>query len=307
MDIQELRRVLIVGAGTVGQQVAVQCALHGYDVTIYDIDLDMLDAASAKINAHAAKMVTDGHLAQQESEATLSRILVTTSPEEAGAGADLLSESVPEDPDLKRKVLAQFNEICPPHTIFTTNTSTLIPSMFADATGRPAQFSALHFHPPVWTSNVVDIMPHQGTSDETVELLHAFARRIGQIPIFIKKESHNYVFNAMLNALNRAALSLAANEVASVEDIDRAWIGVTKMPIGPFGILDSVGLQTAGHIAEYWAKALKDPQLQVCADFLKAYVHRGWLGVKTGRGFYTYPHPLFQQAGFLTGGGSPPT
>lgn len=284
-----------------GQQIGLQCAMYGYDVVLYDIAPDMLETATARQKAILAGFVAEGQLTQEQAEATLARITTTSDPKEAATEADLLSESVPENPELKGKVFAQFNELCPPRTIFTTNTSTLIPSMLAEATGRPPQFAALHFHLDVWVSNVVDIMPHAGTSDETVELLYAFAKRIGQIPIICKKENHGYVFNAMLNALNSAALTLAANGIASVKDIDRAWIGIMKMPIGPLGILDRVGLHTAWEISEYWAKVLGDQQLQKNADYLKEYVDKGYLGVKSGRGFYTYPDPAYQQPGFLTG------
>jgi 3-hydroxybutyryl-CoA dehydrogenase len=305
MKIEDIRCVLIVGAGTMGQQIGLQCAMHGYEVVVYDIVPEVLEAANAQIKAYAAHLVSQARLTQSEADAALARLSFTTDPEDAAAGADLLSESVPEDPALKGKVLAQFNELCPPHTIFTTNTSTLIPSMFADATGRPAQFAALHFHTYVWDSNVVDIMPHPGTSPETVELIYAFAQRIGQIPIVLQKENYQYVFNAMLGALNTAAVKLVVDGVASVEDVDRAWMGVMKMPVGPFGILDIVGLKTVWDIVQYWATAVNDPQLQANADFLKQYVDKEWLGVKTGRGFYTYPDPAFARPDFLTGGASP--
>jgi len=299
--IEQLQRVLIVGSGTMGQQIALRCAMHGYDVVLYDIAPDALPAAVAQVKAYAAQLVAAGRLAHQESDAALVRITATSDAAQAAAGADLLSESVPEDPKLKAAVFAQFNELCPPHTVFTTNSSSLVPSMLAEATARPAQFAALHFHQYVWDSNVVDIMPHPGTSPQTVNLLLAFARRIGQIPILCEKESYGYVFNAMLNALNRAAVSLAARGVASVEDIDRAWMGVMKTSVGPFGILDVVGLETAWDITTYWAKALSDPELQANADFLKGYVDRGRLGVKNGRGFYTYPDPAYARPGFLSG------
>ncbi len=299
-EIEDIRCVLVIGAGTMGQQIALQCAMHGYEVIVYDIESAALDSARARINAYAAHLVGQTRLSHLDADTALSRLRFTINPQDA-ARADLLSESVPEDPALKAKVLARFNQICPPHTIFTTNTSSLVPSMFADATGRPAQFAALHFHSYVWDSNVADIMPHPGTAAETVAVIEAFARRIGQIPIVLKKESYSYVFNAMLNALNRAALTLAASGVAAVEDIDRAWMGVMKMPVGPFGILDTVGLKTAWDITQYWATALGDPQLQANADFLKGYVDRGRLGVKTGQGFYTYPDPAFARPGFLTG------
>jgi len=275
--------------------------MHGYNVVLYRRNPDALETAMALIRAYVAGFVTWGRLTQEEADATLARITTANVPEEAAAGADLLSESVPEDPELKGKVLAQFNELCPPHTIFTTNTSSLIPSMFAEDTGRPAQFATLHFHQPVWYSNVVDIMPHPGTSNETMELLKAFAKRIGQITIVPKKESPGYVFNAMLNAVLRAALTLLASGVASVEEIDRAWMGVTKTPAGPFGIMDVVGIDLARDIAEYWAKQTNEPELRAAAEFYKGYVDKGWLGLKSGRGFYTYPDPVYLQPEFLAG------
>jgi 3-hydroxybutyryl-CoA dehydrogenase len=283
-----------------GQQIGLQCAMHGYEVVVYDIMPEALETANSQIKAYAAQLISQMRLTQSEANAVLARIRFTANPADA-ARADLISESVPEDPALKAKVFAQFNQLCPPHTIFTTNSSSLLPSMFADATGRPAQFAALHFHTYVWDSNVVDIMPHPGTSPETVELIYAFAKRIGQIPIVLKKENYGYVFNAMFNQLNTAALSLATNGIASTEDVDRAWMGVMKMPLGPFGWLDGIGLKTVWDITQYWATRTGDPQLQANANFLKQYVDKSWLGVKTGRGFYTYPDPAYARPGFLTG------
>jgi 3-hydroxybutyryl-CoA dehydrogenase len=299
MKIEDIRRILIVGAGTMGQEIGLQCARFGYEVMLYDLDPAQLDRATARQRTILTRLVAEGQLTPAEAEATLSRITPSADPTTAASRVDLLSESVPENPKLKAKVLAQFNTLCPPHTIFTTNTSTLIPSMFAAATGRPDRFAAFHFHHEVWVSNVVDIMPHPGTAEEVVELLYALARRIGQIPIICHKEHHGYLLNAMLNAVNTTAVSLAVNGVAAFKDVDRAWMGVMKMPLGPFGILDGVGLDTAWDITAYWAKTLGDPQLEKNAEFLKKYVDRGYLGVKSGQGFYTYPNPAFQQSNFL--------
>jgi 3-hydroxybutyryl-CoA dehydrogenase len=271
-----------------GRQIALQCATHGYDVMLYGRTPQRLEAASRQIGEYGAHLAAWGRLTPQGADAALARITTTNNAREAAARADLLSESVPEDPALKGRVLAHFNELCPRHAVFATNTSTLLPSMFAEATGRPSQFAALHFHQHVWESNVVDIMPHPGTSPETVDLLRAFAERIGQVPIVLKKESPGYVFNAMLGSLDRAALDLLVNEVASVEDIDKAWTGVTKMLIGPFGMLDLVGLDVALDITERAAEIEGDPQSRARAALLRQYVDQGWLGLKSGRGFYTY-------------------
>lgn len=300
MEIDDLHTVLVLGAGSMGTQIATQCAMYGLDVNLYDISPEPLDKGMQLIQGYLDGMLSQGLMTQSQADSLVKRIHPTTNAQSA-AQADLVSESIPEDPLLKGKVFAQFNKLCPVHTIFTTNTSTLVPSMYAEATGRPDRFAALHFHTYVWVSNIVDIMPHPGTTDETLNLLEAFAHRIGQIPIRLSRESYGYVFNAMLNAFLRAATSLASQKVTSVENIDRAWMGVMKTQLGPFGILDHVGLETAFHINQYWAEVLNDPELQANANFLKAYVDRGWLGVKTGRGFYTYPNPAYQNPGFVSG------
>lgn len=300
MRVEDIRRIFIVGAGTMGQQIALQCATHGLEVVVYDVSREALDSASARIAGYGAQLVSQARLTPVQLQSALPRINFSNRPEDA-ATADLLSESVPEDPKLKAEVFARFNAVCPPHTVFTTNTSTLVPSMFAEATGRPGQFAALHFHQYVWDSNLVDIMPHPGTAPETVQVLHAFAKRIGQVPLVFKKESAKYVVNAILGAINDVALRLVADGVAAVEDVDRAWMTVMKAPLGPFGSLDVVGLDTVWHIIQASCAAAEPPERDPRAGLIKDYVDKGWLGVKSGRGFYTYLNPAYAQPGFLTG------
>lgn len=271
-----------------GRQIALQCAMYGCDVALYDVAPECLDAALGEIRGFADHLVTWGRLTRGDAAAALGRIETTGDAAKAAAGADVVIECVPEDPVLKGEVFARLNELCPARTIFTTNTSLLLPSMFAGATGRPDRFAAFHFHQHVWEATVVDIMPHPGTSKETVELLRAFAERIGQTPVVLSRESPGYVFNAMLNAWIGSALGLAASGIATVEDIDRAWTGVTKMMVGPFGVVDLIGVDLVWHVAESMAQVTGDPVHRAQADFLKGYVDKGWLGLKSGRGFYTY-------------------
>lgn len=298
MQVDDIKQVLILGSGTMGRQIGFHCAASGYEVVYYDIGQDLLDKAMKQAQRLAKRYVQGNRLTQDEADAALARIRTATDPEEAGKNADFISESIPEDPELKGRVFGQFNAICPPHTIFTTNTSSLKPSMFADATGRPDKFAAFHFH-DLRITPVVDIMPHPGTAQETVELIEAFAGRSGLMPIMLKKENNGYVFNAMLMELFKSAQSLAAKGVASVEDIDRAWMGVMYTPIGPFGLMDSIGLDTVWKITDYWARKLQDKQTLTNAEFMKQYVDAGRLGAKTGQGFYTYPDPVYARPGFL--------
>lgn len=299
MRIEDVRRIAIVGAGTMGQQIGFQCAGHGYDVVVYDIDPSALESARKRIDTYAEGLEAGGAITSELRTAARERIEMTTDISTAARDADLLSEAVPEDPDLKGRVLAEFNAACPPRTVFMTNTSTLLPSQFADASGRGDRLLALHFHLPVWINNLVDVMPHPGTAPEVTPLVVAFARRIGQVPIELHREHNGYVFNSMYSALNSAAITLAQQGVASIEDIDRSWMHITKAPVGPLGALDAVGLDTVWTITDYWARQLGDPQLRANAAFLKDYVDRGDLGVKTGRGFYAYPEPAYARPGFV--------
>jgi len=187
MQITDLKNVLIVGGGTMGQQIGFQCAAHGYTVTIYDVAREALESAPRRLEEYAGQLVGAGHLSQEAARTALGKIAFSMDARQAAVEVDLLNESVPEDPVLKGKVFAQFNQLCPARTIFTTNTSLLVPSLIAGATGRPDRFAALHFHQPVWVSNVADVMPHPGTSPQVVTLLRDFARSINQIPLVLNK------------------------------------------------------------------------------------------------------------------------
>lgn len=300
MNIDEVRKVLLLGAGTMGQQISVPCSLSGYDVVIYDINEDALKKAIERIGRILGGFVLSNKCTQEQADAALKRISITTDPELAAKDADIINESVPEKPELKVKVFSQFNKLCPERTIFTTNTSTLMPSMFAEATGRPDRFLALHYH-DVTVTNVVDIMPHPGTSKESIQLIKDFALKTGQLPIMMEKEHSGYVFNYMLGALLTAALTLKIKNVASIEDIDRAWMGVTHMAAGPFALMDGIGLDTMLSVDEYLAEKNNDDHLRKHVQFLRSYVEKGHLGKKTKKGFYDYPKPAFTQPEFLKG------
>lgn len=293
--------VLVVGAGTMGRQIALQCAVHGLEVCLYDVSAEQLDRAARWIDAQLGEFVGTGWLGAAEAGQAVRRIRPVADAAAAADGAELLSESVPERLSVKRHVFRQFHALCGPRTLFVTNSSYYLPSMMAAGTGRPDRFAALHFHSPVWLANVVDIAPHPRTAPETIEQLAGFARRIGQIPIVLRKESPGYVFNAMLWAFLVEALRLVGNEVASVEDVDRAWMGVLGTRIGPFGILDRIGLDTAHEIMTQWGPLLGKNRAERPAAVLANLVRDGRLGEKAGQGFYSYPGPAWAAPGFLAG------
>ncbi len=300
MKIDDIKKVLLLGAGTMGQQISIPCSLAGFDVVIYDINEEMFPKAMRRIPKIMAGMVLWKKITQEQADEAMKRITTTSDPELAAKEADIIIESVPEKPEIKTQIFSQFNKLCPERTIFTTNTSTLLPSWIAKDTGRPEKFLAFHFH-DVSLTNVVDIMPHPGTSEETIELVKEFAIKAGQLPIMLKKESSGYVFNFMIGALFHAAETLATKDIASIEDIDRAWMGVTHMMQGPFGMMDGIGLDTILSVNEYWAAKFKDPQWIKNAAFIKTYVDKGHLGMKSKKGFYEYPKPSYNEPEFLKG------
>ncbi len=299
MDIKDIRKILILGAGTMGQQIGLLCAFHGYDVVIYDLKQNILEDARKRIRRKADKWVLSNQFPAMDKEPALNRITMTDNLDEAAEGIDLISESVPEDPELKGKIFYEFHKRCKEETIFTTNTSSLLPSMFAKTSGRPDRLCALHFH-DISITNIVDVMPHTTTAPEVTELVTSFAQAIGQIPIVLKRENNGYVFNNMLMALMDSALSMAANDIAPIQEIDRSWMGIMHTLIGPFGIMDSIGLDTVWKVTDYWACQLNTGKAKNNAAFLKKYVDEGNLGLKTNQGFYKYPNPDYARPDFIS-------
>ncbi|MBI5118930.1 3-hydroxyacyl-CoA dehydrogenase [Candidatus Poribacteria bacterium] len=298
MKIENVKNVLVLGAGTMGSRISLGCALHGYDVLVYDVSETALQALEFRHQFMAQYWIKQGLTTQQEVEASLSRIRTVTDPAEAAANADILIEAVSEKIDLKHKVYSQFDKLCPARTVFASNTSSLLASEMETALARKDRFAALHFH---GYKSVADIMRGTRTSDETVELLKSFARSIGEVPIVMKKEKEGFLHNSMFIAWLEAAVWLAAGGYGSVEDIDRSWMLVHQMSYGPFGAIDRVGLDVASDIGNGLAAKGFPGHWAELREFLQPYIDRGHLGVKTGQGFYSYPDPAYMQPDFLKG------
>jgi 3-hydroxyacyl-CoA dehydrogenase len=296
----DIKKVLIVGSGTLGQQIGFQCAMHGFATTMYDLRDDALNSCRAAHRQYADLHMSQLGKSQAQTDAALARLSYTTDLAEAGRDADLVSESVPENPEIKKQVYALLNKHCPAKTIFTTNTSTLLPSQFAEATGRPARFCALHFANEIWLRNIGEVMGHPGTDPEIYEIVANFAKQIGMVPIRLHTEQNGYVINSMLVPWLTAAQALVANGVARPEDVDKTWMVTTKMALGPFGFLDMIGLETAYNVFSYWGEVRGDEQLKKNAAYVKThFVEKNKLGVKTGEGYYKHPNPAYLEPSFL--------
>lgn len=290
----KINNVCILGAGTLGSRVALQSALSGYKVRIYDIDPTALERSRKTMEKIILHLAKSSGLEESAGLNAIDLITFTDNATNAVMDADILNESVLEDIEVKNQVWELFGKIAPEKTIFTTNTSYLLPSMFADISGRPEKFCALHFH-DVFYSKVVDIMPHPGTDANLIPILDSFGKSLEQVPVLVKKENPGYLFNSMLMAFIGAAGKLLTKEIGSIEDIDKSWMVNFHMPKGPFGILDNIGLDTAWHVT----KSQPDLASQRFAALLKSYIDGGKLGEKTGEGFYKYPKPRYRDEDFL--------
>ncbi|GAB4336130.1 MAG: hypothetical protein Kow0099_08910 [Candidatus Abyssubacteria bacterium] len=298
MNIADIRRVLILGAGTMGSRISLGCALHGYDVLIYDVSENALQMLELRQQFIADFLIRDGRTTREAVEKAVNRIRTTADPVEAAANADILIEAVPERLDLKHRVFEQFDALCPERTIFTSNTSSLLASEIEATLKRKDRFAALHFHN---YKTVVDIMRGTQTSDETVELLKQFVRSIAEVPIVMKKEKEGFLHNSMFIAWLESGLWLAAGGYGSIEDIDRSWMKVHDARTGPFGAADFVGLDVVKDVGMGLAAKGHPGHWEEILKFVQPYIDRGHLGVKTLQGFYSYPDPAFMQPGFLDG------
>lgn len=294
----DIKKVLIIGSGTMGLQIALQFAIHGFEVSLYDQKAEALEKAVGNIAVLLDRLRENGYV-KEEKDQVLARISTTTDKKKAARNVDFVNESILEDPDVKGKVFAEFNGLCPEHAIFTSNTSQLFPSAFADKTGRPEKFLALHFGNPVWKEYQADVMPHPGTNPEVVDVTVELCRKIRQFPIVLEKEFPGYIHNHLMKSYMRAAFEIVVNGVADYRDVDRVWL-IAEGSMPPFARLDFMSVDTSYQSAKVAAEQDDDPFAAKFAQYLfDNFVSKGKLGVKSGEGFYKYPNPEYEQEGFI--------
>ncbi len=289
-----ITNITIIGCGTLGTRIGLQAAISGYQVIFYDLNEPIFESARATMEKIFKYLTHTNKLSEADIPSIKSRIAYSTNLSEALHEADFISESVTEDLAIKQKVWTEIGKLAPAKTIFTTNTSYLLPSQLASFSGRPEKFCAFHFH-DVFYARIVDIMPHPTTDLSLISELEILGRKLNQVPVVVKKETPGYIFNSMLMALLGAAGRLKTNDLAEVEAIDKSWMVNFNMPAGPFGILDNIGLDTAWHVV----KERKDANSVAFAALLKSFLDAGKLGEKSGEGFYQYPNPEYKKKEFV--------
>ncbi|NRT16348.1 3-hydroxybutyryl-CoA dehydrogenase [Flavobacterium sp. 28A] len=294
------KNITVAGSGVLGYQIAFQTAFHGFNVTVYDINDAVLEKAKAKFKDLSESYKKDLKATQEQLDATFKNLSYNADLGAAVANADLLIEAVPENPAIKIDFYHKLAKVAPEKTIFATNSSTLLPSDFADATGRPAKFLALHFANTIWIHNTAEIMGHAGTDPTVFKDVVLFAKAIGMLALPVLKEQPGYILNSLLVPLLSAATNLLVNEVADVETIDKTWIKATGAPVGPFGILDVIGITTAYNVNVIAAEKTEDALKIKTVKYLKEhFIDKNKLGVATGEGFYKYPNPAYENPDFL--------
>ncbi|MDX1364129.1 MAG: 3-hydroxyacyl-CoA dehydrogenase [Arenibacter latericius] len=295
------KNITVAGSGVLGYQIAFQAAFHNFNVTVYDINDEMLDKAKAKFSIMSNAFKTDLNANEEQLAATYANLKYSSNLEEAVKEADLLIEAVPENPNIKTDFYQKLAKVAVEKTVFATNSSTLLPSQFADVTGRPSKFLALHFANNIWRNNTAEIMGHPGTDPNVFKDVVAFAKAIGMLALPLQKEQPGYILNSLLVPFLSAATSLMANEVADPKVIDKTWMKATGAPLGPFGIIDVVGINTVYNINKMASEESKDPLKLKATKYLKEnFIDTNKLGVSTGEGFYKYPNPAYQEDDFLS-------
>jgi len=283
----EIKKVAVLGAGLMGHgitQVAAQAAK--YEVYMRDIKQEFLDNGMKMINDRLQRFLQKGEITEAEVNQVVSRIHPTLDLKEAVSDADLIIEAVTENPELKKKVLAEADTLAKPDAIIATNTSSISITELASATHRPEKFAGMHFFNPPQSMKLIEIIRGAKTSDETLNTIVEVSKKMGKEPVVVKKDVAGFVVNRILIPALNEAVALVDEGVATPEDIDKAIKLGLNWPMGPLTLLDYVGLDTTLAITEVMVKEL-DPKYQA-SPLLRQMVRAGLLGRKSGKGFYDW-------------------
>ena len=318
----ELQKVVVAGGGVLGTQIGLMCAYVGKDVTFWLRSESSVTRTQPKIERYSGLMLEDlakakalvgspmgrfvypkglirkwdgvtaeeiDALIEQAKKNFAEHVHIEVDMAKAVAGADVVIESMAEDPQAKIGVYTAMKDLLDEKTILLTNSSTMLPSTFAGYTGRPEKYCAVHFANTIWKNNTAEIMGHAGTDPEVFKAAVAFADEINMIPLELHKEQPGYILNSMLVPFLSAAQALWATGVADVPTIDRTWELATGAPAGPFKILDIVGLETAYNINQMKPDAqVEGTVTNLLGKLLKEKIDKGETGVNAGKGFYDY-------------------
>ncbi len=282
-----VKNITVVGAGQMGHQIAMLCALGGFETTLHDMQEKALDQAQEKLRGIMDKWAAKGKLPSEQIEAAFSRLRCTSDFGEAVKSADFIIEAVVEKLEVKREVFSMLEEMAPPHAIFATNSSTIVNSLLANAADRPEKTVNMHFFFPPLVMDCVEVVMSSRTSEETAETAMEVCNAINRTAVLLKKEISGFVANRILGALQREAVQLYEQGIADYKDIDIICRKALNHPIGPFELMDLSGIDVGYYVMEQRYAETGDP-LDKPAACIEAKVKEGHLGRKTGKGWYEY-------------------
>ncbi len=286
MKVDGIRRICVLGSGTMGAGIAQTCSQAGYQVTMMDLTDELVEGGFKRIRTPLEKRVQRGKMTQDEVEKIIAGITGTTSLEEAAKEADYVIEAVIEDMGVKKEVYEEVDKICRPEVVFASNTSSLSITEMAAVTSRPDRFLGMHFFNPAPVMKLIELIKGSETSAETVALARDLSIKLGKDPVEVK-ESAGFVVNRILVPMMNEAFNLLMEGVATAEDIDKAMKLGTNMPMGPLELADFTGLDVGLAVMEVLHRETGDPRFRP-SPLLRQYVRGGRLGRKAGRGVYDY-------------------
>ena len=281
----EIKQVGVVGCGQMGGGIAQVSAQSGYQVIVSEVNEELLNKGLAAINSSLAKAVEKERITPQDKEVAISRIKGTTSMKDL-SNCDLVIEAAIENLELKKKIFAELDSVCPKHAILATNTSCLSIIEMAMTTSRPDKVLGMHFFNPPPLMKLLEVGRTVATSEETLETIRNFGRSLGKT-VITAPDSPGFIVNRLMVPQVMNAIRMLEAGVASKEDIDNGMMLGLNHPIGPLAVADLVGLDTFYYIASAMYDKFKDPQFAPPV-LLEKMVTAGWLGRKTGKGFYDY-------------------
>ena len=293
-------KICIVGSGYLGTQVGALSARSGYTVSMHDISEDPFNVSRESVKEYIDEWIETRVIKPEEAEEVIQRINYTTDLPEAVKEAEIVIEAVVENLEVKRKVFKQLDELCPPSVILCSNSSSIKISHIEDATAHPERVLNMHFYGYPWRRSVLELMKGSHTTDEAIEKARKYAISIDVTPLKVLKESTGFIFNRVWRAIKKECLTVADTGVANFEDVDRAWMSLYKTDTGPFGLMDRVGLDVVRDIEMVYYRESGEPRDKPPKILLDK-INRGELGVKTGKGFYSYPNPAYMKPGWLRG------
>jgi 3-hydroxybutyryl-CoA dehydrogenase len=286
-----IEKLAVIGAGSMGHQIAMLGALAGYETKLQDISQESLEKAEMKLSGIMDKWVNKEKISNEMREKAFSRLHFTTEMEQAVSDADLVIEAVVEKLDVKRQVFAKLDEYAPAHTIFATNSSTIVSSLIADATSRPDKVCNMHFFFPPLVMDCVEVVKGEHTSEETAAVAMNVCEEMNRTAVLLQKEISGFIANRILFAIQKEAMSLYEGGYADYEDIDKIVKKALNHPIGPFELMDLSGIDVGYYVMQQQFKETGDPKDRP-PKTLEEKMKAGELGRKTGKGFYTYENPV---------------